>query len=110
MFLPDPCRCRCAARHLRTSLDFGHATNVLAGCRGRAYDGPPTNGGWHGYGWPGAFRTETDEVTASRPQGRPFWATGLSPEEREKLRQEALEERERYRRERSMKDGSLEGR
>jgi len=34
----------------------------------------------------------------------------LSPEEKEKFRQEALEERERYRRERSMKDGSPEGR
>jgi hypothetical protein len=34
----------------------------------------------------------------------------LSPEEKEKLRQEALEERERYRREQSIKDGSLEGR
>jgi hypothetical protein len=33
----------------------------------------------------------------------------LSPEEKEKLRQEALEERERYRREQSIKDGSLEG-
>jgi len=29
----------------------------------------------------------------------------LSPEEKEKLRQEALEERDRYRREQSMKDG-----
>jgi len=34
----------------------------------------------------------------------------LSPEEKEKLRQEALEERERYRREQSIKDGSLDGR
>jgi len=34
----------------------------------------------------------------------------LSPDEREKLRQEALEERERYRRERAVKDGLPEGR
>jgi len=34
----------------------------------------------------------------------------LSPEEKEKLRQEALEERERYRREQSIKHGSLDGR
>jgi len=32
----------------------------------------------------------------------------LSPEEKEKLRQEALEERERFRRERAVKDGLRE--
>jgi hypothetical protein len=34
----------------------------------------------------------------------------LSPDEKEKLRQEALKERDRYRREQSMKDAWPEGR
>jgi hypothetical protein len=60
-----------------------------------------------------AFRTETRTMRLERlhgPKGGHSGPRVLSPEEREKLRQEALEERERYRRERSMKDGSPGGR
>jgi len=56
----------------------------------------------------GAFRTETRTARLERLHGPK--RRMLSPEEKEKLRQEALEERERYRREQSIKDGSLEGR
>jgi hypothetical protein len=57
----------------------------------------------------GAFRNETRTTRLERlhgPKGGHSGPRVLSPQEREKLRQEALEERERYRRERSMKDGS----
>ncbi len=50
----------------------------------------------------GAFRTETRTTRLERlhgPKGGHPGPRVLSPEEREKLRQEALEERERYRRE-----------
>ena len=57
----------------------------------------------------GAFRNETRATRLERLHG-PKRRRMLSPEEQEKLRQEALEERDRYRRERSMKDGSPEGR
>ena len=56
----------------------------------------------------GAFRTETRTTRLERLHGPK--RRMLSPEEKEKLRQEALEERERYRREQSIKDGSPEGR
>ena len=56
----------------------------------------------------GAFRPETRTTRLERLHGPK--RRMLSPEEKEKLRQEALEERERYRREQSIKDGSLEGR
>ena len=61
----------------------------------------------------GAFRNETRTTRLERlhgPKGGHSGPRVLSPEEREKLRQEALEERERYRREQSMKDGSPKGR
>ena len=61
-----------------------------------------------GLGGRGAFRNETRTTRLERLHG-PKLRT-LSPEEKYKLRQEAREERERYRRERSMKDGSPEGR
>jgi hypothetical protein len=57
----------------------------------------------------GAFRTETRTTRLERlhgPKGGHSGPRVLSPEEREKLRQEALEERDRYRRERSVKDSS----
>jgi hypothetical protein len=44
------------------------------------------------------------------PKGAHSGPRVLSPDEREKLRQEALEERERYRRERSVKDSSRQKR
>ena len=83
----------------------------LVSCDG--YDGPPKNGGGHG---PERTRripkrySHNANGTASRPQGSPFRATCAFSEEREKLRQEALEERERYRRERSVKDSSRQER
>ena len=40
------------------------------------------------------------------PKGAHSGPRAPSPDEREKLRQEALEERERYRRERSVKDST----
>ena len=61
----------------------------------------------------GRFRTDTRSMRMERlhgPKGAHSGPRALSPEERERLRQEALEERERYRRERSVKDGSIEGR
>jgi hypothetical protein len=54
-----------------------------------------------------AFRTETRTMRLERlhgPKGGHSGPRVLSPEEREKLRQEALEERERYRRERMSKE------
>ena len=60
-----------------------------------------------------AFRTETRTMRLERlhgPKGGHSGPRVLSPDEREKLRQEALEERERYRRERAVKDGLPEGR
>ena len=58
-----------------------------------------------------AFRTETRTMRLERlhgPKGGHSGPRVLSPEEREKLRQEALEERERYRRERMSKERSPE--
>jgi hypothetical protein len=55
----------------------------------------------------GGFRSDTRTMRLERlhgPKGAHFGQRVLSPDEREKLRQEALEERERYRRERSVKD------
>jgi hypothetical protein len=57
----------------------------------------------------GGFRSDTRTMRMERlhgPKGAHSGPRALSPEEREKLRQEALEERERYRRERSVRDGS----
>ena len=57
----------------------------------------------------GGFRSDTRTMRMERlhgPNGAHSGPRVLSPEEREKLRQEALDERERYRRERSVKDGS----
>ena len=108
MFLPDPCRSRCAARHLRTSLDFGRATASWP-----VADGVPMMVRQRTEAGVAAFRTETRTMRLERLHGPKEGHSGprvLSPDEREKLRQEALEERERYRRERSIKDGSPEGR
>jgi hypothetical protein len=61
----------------------------------------------------GAFRHETRTTRLERlhgPKGAHSGPRVLSPEEREKLRQEALEERERYRRERALRDGLREER
>jgi hypothetical protein len=61
----------------------------------------------------GSFRDETRTTRLERLQGPKGLHSGprvLSPEEREKRRQEALEERERYRRERSIKDRPREAR
>jgi hypothetical protein len=61
----------------------------------------------------GGFRSDTRTMRLERlhgPKGAHSGPRVLSPEEREKLRQEALEERERYRRERSVKDGSRQER
>ena len=58
-----------------------------------------------------AFRSETRTMRLERlhgPKGGHSGPRVLSPEEREKLRQEALEERERYRRERMSKERSPE--
>ena len=101
MFLPDPCRCRCAARHLRTSLDthatrgFGRLQGVPMMVRQRTEAGMAAGGR-------GAFRNETRATRLERLHGPK--RRMLSPEDKEKLRQEALEERDRYRREQSMKD------
>ena len=60
-----------------------------------------------------AFRTETRTMRLERlhgPKGGHSGPRVLSSDEREKLRQEALEERERYRRERSVKDSSRQER
>ena len=60
-----------------------------------------------------AFRTETRTMRLEGlhgPKGGHSGPRVLSPEEREKRRQEALEERERYRRERSIKDRPREAR
>jgi hypothetical protein len=57
----------------------------------------------------GGFRSDTRTMRVERLHGPKSAHSGpqaLSPEEREKLRQEALDERERYRRERLVKDGS----
>ena len=59
----------------------------------------------------GAFRNETRTTRLERlhgPKGGHSGPRVLSPEEKEKLRQEALEERERFRRERAVKDGLRE--
>ena len=56
----------------------------------------------------GGFRSDTRTMRLERlhgPKGAHSGPRVLSPDEREKLRQEALEERERYRRERSVKEG-----
>jgi hypothetical protein len=61
----------------------------------------------------GAFRSDTRGTRLERlhgPKEAHFGARVLSPEEKERLRQEALQERERYRRERSLRDGSSDGR
>jgi hypothetical protein len=60
-----------------------------------------------GLGGRGAFRNETRTNRLERLHGFKVTRTAprvaRSPEEKEKLRAEAMEERERYRRERSMK-------
>ena len=61
----------------------------------------------------GRFRSDTRTMRMERlhgPKGAHSGPRVLSPEEREKLRQEALEERERYRRERVSKEVLREGR
>jgi hypothetical protein len=55
----------------------------------------------------GGFRSDTRTMRLERlhgPKGAHSGPRTLSPEEREKLRQEALEERERYRRERMSRE------
>ena len=59
----------------------------------------------------GGFRSDTRTMRMERlHKGAHSGPRALSPEEREKLRQEALAERERYRRERSVKDSSRQER
>jgi hypothetical protein len=61
----------------------------------------------------GGFRTDTRTSRLERlhgPKAGHKWASALSADEQEKLRQEALEERERYRRERALKDSSRQER
>ena len=61
----------------------------------------------------GGFRSDTRTTRLQRlhgPKGAHSGPRVLSSEEKEKLRQQALEERERYRREQALKDGSREGR
>jgi len=55
----------------------------------------------------GGFRSDTRTTRLERlhgPKGAQSGPRVLSPEEREKLRQEALEERERYRREQAARE------
>jgi hypothetical protein len=59
----------------------------------------------------GGFRGDTRTARLERlhsPKPTRQRPPELSPEEQEKLRQEALEERERFRRERAVKDGLRE--
>ena len=61
----------------------------------------------------GRFRSDTRTMRMERlhgPKGAHSGPRVFSPEEREKLRQEALEERERYRRERVSREELREGR
>jgi hypothetical protein len=68
MFLPDPCWCRCASRHLRTSLDthatrgFGRLQGVPMMVRQRTEAGMAAGGR-------GAFRNETRATRLERLHG-----------------------------------------
>ena len=61
----------------------------------------------------GGFRSDTRTTRLERlhgPKGAHSGPRVLSSEGKEKLRQEALEEREHYRRERALREGSRERR
>src|SRR5215204_7800286 len=109
--LPNRCRRRCATRHLQdaklgrsvhTVVGWSRATAMMVRRRTEA-----------GMALSGRFRSDTRTMRMERlhgPKGAHSGPRALSPDEREKLRQEALEERERYRRERSVNDSSRQER
>ena len=91
---PDTCKTPSWARSVHTVVGWFRAMAMMF--RRRTEAGMALSGR-------GGFRSDTRTMRMERlhgPKGARSGPRVLSPEEREKLRQEALEERERYRRER----------